>query len=93
MIEKAFCKSVIDNGGNWEDQPFVNAVIKFHDLDAFVQSNNQEQCHQSVKKILLFYLWQKAAKEIFAKRRGANSNYENINDSGNCTLNEIFIQN
>lgn len=93
MVEKAFGKSVIDDCGDWENQPFVNAVVKLHQPDAFVQSNNKKQCNQSVKKILLFYLWQETAKEIFAKWRGANSNYENINDSGNCTLNEIFIQN
>ena len=92
MVEKSFGKSVVDNGGNRKNEPFENAVVKFHQPNAFVQSNNKEECDESVKKVLLFYLWQETAKEIFAKRRCTNSNDQNINDPGNCTLNEIFIQ-
>lgn len=81
MVEKTFRESVIDNCSNRKNQPFVNAVIKLHNFDTFIKTNDQKEGNQSVKKILLFYLWQKTAEEIFAKRRGANSNDENINDS------------
>lgn len=62
MMEKPLRKSIINNGGNRKNQPFVNAVIKFHHPDTFVKANDQKEGHQSVKKILLFKLWQETAK-------------------------------
>ena len=81
MVEKPFGKSVIDNRSNRENQPFVNAVIKFHYPDTFIQANDRKEGDQSVKKILLFYLWQETTKEMLSKRSGTNSDYKNINNS------------
>ncbi len=92
MVEKTFAESIINDCRNRENEPFVNAVVKLHNLDTFIKSNDQKESNQSVKKILLFYLWQETTKDVFSKLSGAKTNYQNINDPGDCTLNEIFIQ-
>ena len=81
MMEKPLRKSIINNGGNRKNQPFVNAVIKFQYPDTFIQANDRKEGDQSVKKILLFYLWQETTKEMLSKRSGTNSDYKNINNS------------
>jgi len=93
VIEKAFREVVIDKCRNRENQPFVNAVIKFHNPDAFIKSYDKEERYQSVKKILLLDFRQKTAEQIFSQRCGTNRYNQNIYKSRNRTLNEIFIQN